>query len=58
VASKVVDLLPPAPSMPSAKEQVALRIDRDVLDFVQEDGQGWHERINAALKKVAGRKAE
>jgi uncharacterized protein (DUF4415 family) len=47
--------LPPKPlSLPHAKEQVTLRIDRDVLDHFQEDGPGWQERINAALRKAAG----
>ena len=41
------------PSMPSAKEQVSLRIDRDVLDHFQADGAGWQDRINAALRKAA-----
>jgi uncharacterized protein (DUF4415 family) len=43
------------PSLPGAKEMVSLRIDRDVLDFFQEDGPGWQERINAALRKAAGK---
>ena len=46
---------PKAPSLPGAKETVSLRIDRDVLDFFQEDGPGWQERINAALRKAAGK---
>jgi uncharacterized protein (DUF4415 family) len=44
-----------APSLPGAKEMVSLRIDRDVLDFFQADGPGWQERVNAALRKVAGK---
>jgi uncharacterized protein (DUF4415 family) len=48
-------LPPPAPSVPGAKETVSLRIDRDVLDFFQEGGPGWQERINAALRKAAGK---
>lgn len=40
---------------PGAKETVSLRIDRDVLDFFQEDGPGWQERINTALRKAAGK---
>lgn len=43
------------PSLPGAKEMVSLRIDRDVLDFFQEDGPGWQDRINAALRKAAGK---
>jgi uncharacterized protein (DUF4415 family) len=34
---------------------VTLRIDRDVLDHFQQDGPGWQDRINAALRKVAGK---
>ena len=42
-------------SVPLAKEMVSLRIDRDVLDFFQESGPGWQERINEALRKAAGK---
>jgi uncharacterized protein (DUF4415 family) len=48
-------LPPKAPSLPGAKETVSLRIDRDVLDFFQDDGPGWQDRINAALRKAAGK---
>jgi uncharacterized protein (DUF4415 family) len=44
-----------APSLPGTKEMVSLRIDRDVLDYFQADGPGWQERINAALRKAAGK---
>jgi len=47
--------LPKSPSVPGAKEQVSLRIDRDILDYFQEAGPGWQERINAALRKAAGK---
>jgi uncharacterized protein (DUF4415 family) len=48
--------LPPKPAaLPGAKEMVSLRIDRDVLDFFQADGPGWQDRINAALRKAAGK---
>lgn len=46
--------LPKQPSVPGVREQVSLRIDRDVLDHFQQDGPGWQERINAALRKFAG----
>ena len=39
---------------PGAKETVSLRIDSDVLARFQEDGPGWQDRINAALRKAAG----
>jgi uncharacterized protein (DUF4415 family) len=45
----------PPPSLPGVKEMVSLRIDRDVLDYFQEDGPGWQDRINAALRKAAGK---
>jgi len=53
--TKPAELPPEKPSIPGAREQVSLRLDRDVLDFFQEGGPGWQERINAALRKVAGK---
>ncbi len=53
--TKKAELPPETPSVPGAKEQVTLRIDRDVLDFFQADGAGWQERINEALRKAAGK---
>jgi uncharacterized protein (DUF4415 family) len=47
--------IPKAPLVPGTREMVSLRIDRDVLDYFQKDGPGWQERINAALRKAAGR---
>ncbi len=41
--------------IPALKEQVTLRIDADVLEFFREDGPGWQDRINAALRKAAGK---
>ena len=43
-----------AREVPAGKELVSLRLDRDVLAFFQNDGPGWQERINEALRKVAG----
>jgi uncharacterized protein (DUF4415 family) len=40
--------------VPTAREMVSLRIDRDVLEHFQEEGLGWQDRINAALRKAAG----
>jgi uncharacterized protein (DUF4415 family) len=45
----------PPPSLPGVREMVSLRLDRDVLDFFQADGPGWQDRINAALRKAAGK---
>ena len=51
---KVESPAPKAVAVPSGKEQVSLRIDRDVLEHFQDDGPGWQERINDALRKAAG----
>lgn len=40
--------------IPVGKELVSIRIDRDVLAHFQDDGPGWQERINEALRKAAG----
>ena len=53
--TKPAEAPPKAPSVPGVKETVSLRIDRDVLDFFQEEGPGWQERMNAALRKAAGK---
>jgi uncharacterized protein (DUF4415 family) len=39
--------------VPGAREMVSLRIDKDVLEHFQEDGPGWQDRINAALRAAA-----
>jgi len=36
--------------LPAGKEMVTLRLDRDVLAHFQDDGPGWQERVNAALR--------
>ena len=41
-------------SPPEGKEMVSLRLDRAVLEHFQEDGPGWQDRINAALRVAAG----
>ena len=53
--TKPLDAPAPKPAVPNAKELVSLRIDRDVLDHFQEDGPGWQDRINDALRKAAGK---
>jgi len=37
----------------AAKQQVTLRLDRDVIAKFRESGPGWQARINAALRKAA-----
>jgi uncharacterized protein (DUF4415 family) len=44
-----------AVAVPGVKEQVTLRLDRDILDYFQEGGPGWQDRINEALRKIAGK---
>jgi len=53
--TKPADLPPKAAALPHVKHTVTLRIDQDVLDYFQQDGIGWQDRINAALRKVAGK---
>jgi uncharacterized protein (DUF4415 family) len=53
--TKPVELPPKKPTIPNAKETVSLRIDRDVLDYFQDAGPGWQDRINDALRKAAGK---
>ena len=44
----------PPDRIPPPRETVSLRLDRDVLEFYQDEGTGWQERINAALRTAAG----
>jgi uncharacterized protein (DUF4415 family) len=53
--TKPVESVPKTPSIPGIREQVTLRIDRDVLDHFQEGGHGWQDRINDALRKIIGK---
>jgi uncharacterized protein (DUF4415 family) len=53
--TKPAEPIPQKPSLPGAKELVSLRIDRDILDQFQQGGPGWQDRINAALRKAAGK---
>jgi uncharacterized protein (DUF4415 family) len=38
------------PAGSGTKEQVALRVDRDVLDAFRASGPGWQTRMNAVLR--------
>jgi uncharacterized protein (DUF4415 family) len=53
--TKPLEEPPKRPTIPNAKELVSLRIDRDILDHFQEDGPGWQDRINDALRKAVGK---
>jgi uncharacterized protein (DUF4415 family) len=46
------------PPLKRPKEAVTLRIDADVLDHFRGRGPGWQTRINAALRKAAGKPAQ
>ena len=51
-APKPVESPPQGPAVPNAKDTVTLRIDREILAYFQEEGPGWQDRINAALRKL------
>lgn len=53
-AKPVANATPKSTAVPAGKEMVSLRIDRDVLAHFQDDGPGWQDRINDALRKTAG----
>jgi uncharacterized protein (DUF4415 family) len=55
VTAKPADLPPERPKVPNAKEAVSIRLDRDILDHFQNDGPGWQDRINDALRKAIGK---
>ena len=38
----------------SAKTQVSLRLDKDVIAAFRAQGPGWQSRMNEALRKAAG----
>jgi uncharacterized protein (DUF4415 family) len=40
----------PAKAPEERKEQIALRVDKDVLDWFRASGPGWQTRMNAALR--------
>ena len=53
VTTKPVEATSKTPAIPGVKETVTLRIDQDVLERFQQDGPGWQDRINAALRGAA-----
>ncbi|MCE7876868.1 MAG: hypothetical protein DYH14_05960 [Betaproteobacteria bacterium PRO3] len=40
----------PAKAAEDRKEQIALRVDKDVLEWYRAQGTGWQTRMNAVLK--------
>jgi uncharacterized protein (DUF4415 family) len=55
VTTKAPEVAPKRTAPPGIKEQVTLRLDQDVLEYFQEGGPGWQDRINDALRKAAGK---
>lgn len=54
--TKVADVPPKTTvAIPGVREQITLRVDQDVLEYFREGGPGWQDRINAALRKAAGK---
>lgn len=52
--SKTVAAPPTArPAIPGGKELVSIKIDRAVLEYFQQDGPGWQDRINDTLVAAA-----
>jgi uncharacterized protein (DUF4415 family) len=48
----------PRGSIPISKELVSIKLDSDVLAHFQEDGPGWQERINDALRQSMARSSD
>lgn len=55
LTTKPLDAPAPKPAVPHAKEQVTLRLDRDVLEHFQGSGPGWQDRLNDTLRKAIGK---
>ena len=36
--------------MPKKKEQISIKVDRDVLEYFRKDGPGYQTRMNAVLR--------
>jgi uncharacterized protein (DUF4415 family) len=43
------------PQRTPTKEQITLRLDRDVVAHFKAGGPGWQSRINAALRRIVGK---
>ena len=40
------------PQKSQTKDQITLRLDRDVVEFFKSSGPGWQTRINRALREA------
>lgn len=43
------------PQVAPVKQQVTLRLDKDVLNIFRSSGPGWQSRINEALRKAVSK---
>ncbi|MFO1151742.1 MAG: BrnA antitoxin family protein [Alsobacter sp.] len=57
-ASPEAARIPVKSGVPVAREVVSIRIDSDVLAHFQEDGPGWQDRINDALRQHMARSSD
>ncbi len=42
------------PAIANPRQQISLRLDRDVIAKFKASGKGWQTRVNAVLRKAAG----
>lgn len=42
------------PKSDNPKQPVTIRLDRDLVEWFKQSGDGWQTRINKALRRVAG----
>ena len=53
--TKPTERMSEAPAIPGRRESVTLRVDSEVLEWFQEDGPGWQDRMADALRRAAGK---
>lgn len=46
---------PGRPAGSGAKQQVAIRLDRDLLETLRAGGAGWQTRVNDALRELVAK---
>jgi uncharacterized protein (DUF4415 family) len=39
-------------TLPNARELVTLKIDRTILEYFQQEGPGWQDRLNDTLREA------
>lgn len=42
------------PKSENRKQPISLRLDRDLVEWFKQGGEGWQTRMNDELRKVAG----